>query len=251
MLNRLLKIGSLWGVPIKLHWSFFLIILLILYVSLVRDLSNSQIISFILLVLILFVCVLLHELGHALGAKRVGIKANDIIISPIGGLARIESMASYPKKELFIAFCGPLVNFVLAFILFVYLYFIQGQELTFDPFTTMDFISIPALLYYLLFINTLLFAFNLIPAFPMDGGRILRALLSMKYGTIKATFIASAIGRILAVGFFILAFFTRYYVLIVMSIFIFTMAGSEYSILRRQDLEKSQIDELGNKKSRS
>ncbi len=241
----MLKIGSLLGVPIKLHWSFFLIILLIVYVSLERDLNGLQIFSFILLVLILFLCVLLHELGHALGAKKVGIKANDIIISPIGGLARIESMAQYPKKELFIALCGPMVNFVLAIVLFIYLYFIQGQQMSFDPFATMDFISIPALLYYLLFINTLLFAFNLIPAFPMDGGRILRALLSMKYSSVKATFIASVIGKLLAVGFFILAFFTRYYVLIVMSIFIFTMASTEYAVLRRQELAEREKNDLG------
>ena len=99
--------GSVYGIPVKLHWSFLLIILLLVYMGVFRGLDLPQLLSFSFLVVLLFVCVLLHEMGHVLMAKALNIKATDIILSPIGGLARLESMDAYPKKEMLVALAGP------------------------------------------------------------------------------------------------------------------------------------------------
>lgn len=230
----MIPLVKIWGIPVKLHWSFFLVIGLIVYVSIARDLNIQQSLSFSLLVLILFICVLLHEMGHALTARRLGIAATDIILSPIGGLARLQPMDSQPRKEIIVAFAGPLVNLVIAFCLFIYLYLTDQPGLDFDPYAGLDFISLPALLYYMLFINVLLFLFNLLPAFPMDGGRILRALLSFRYDSLKATYIASVVGRIFAIGFLIIAVWQRQYGLFVISLFVYLMAIAEYQALKKK-----------------
>ncbi len=228
------RLAKIWGVPIKVHWSFALLFVLIFYMATIRQMPHAQIMSFLFLVMVLFICVLLHELGHALAAKKLGIKATDIVLSPIGGLARLESMHNYPKKEIIIALAGPAVNFVIALVLFIYLYFIAAQSQHFDPYAALDFLSLTAVLYFLFFINTMLFLFNLIPAFPMDGGRVLRALLTLRMPVLKATFIASVTGRVLSMLFLIVAFYYRYYALIVISLFVYIMAVTEYHALKRK-----------------
>jgi len=232
---RLTRIG---GVPVKVHWSFSLLFLLVIYLAYVKNLAMDQLLSFGVMILILFACVLLHELGHTLMAKRLGIRATDIVLSPIGGLARLESMHAYPKKEIAISLAGPFVNLILALLLFILLYVVLEPGIDFDPYNAVGSIAWPALLYYMLFINLMLFVLNLIPAFPMDGGRILRALLSLRMDVLKATHIAVITGRIFAVLFMILAIYFRYYALIIVSLFIYIMATAEY----RNLLESHAMD---------
>ena len=233
----MLRLGTVMGVPVKLHWSFALFIPLFLYLIFIRHVEMLQLLVFSSLLLILFASVLIHELGHAFTANVLNVRANDIVLSPIGGLARLESMERFPRKEIKIALAGPLANLIVSVCLFVYLYFIMKPGQDFDPFAAFSFLSLPAVLYFALFINLMLFALNLIPAFPMDGGRILRALLSLKYGPLKATRIASVSGRVFAVVFLVLALFYRNYALIIISLFIYIMATAEFQSLKDRGVE--------------
>lgn len=217
--------------------------LLMIYMAVFKDLSFPKLLSFCLLLTLLFACVLLHELGHVLAARWLNIEARDIILSPVGGLARIEAMEDYPKKEILVALAGPMVNFVLAATLFIYLYFIASGDWNFEPYAALAYLSFPAILYFLLFINVLLFLFNLVPAFPMDGGRILRAALSLKFDPLKATYMASVIGRAFAIMFLLVAFVGRHYALAIISAFVYLMALSEYRILAAKVSRQEAMDE--------
>lgn len=238
------KIGHIWGVPIRIHWSFSILFVIISYLAYIRNLDWIQISTFLLLLVLLFASVLLHELGHALTARRMGIKATDIILSPIGGLARLESLYKYPEKEIKVALAGPVVNFLIALVLFVYLYYIAEPGISFDPYSAFEFISLTAIMYFILYINVLLFVLNLVPAFPMDGGRVLRALLSFKLGPLKATQIASFTGRIISIVFLVVAVILRNYALIIISLFVYVLAVAEYRSLK-SNLENEEIKKAG------
>lgn len=151
----------------------------------------------VLFILALFGCVVLHEFGHALTAKRFNINTRWITLYPIGGIASLESMPEKPKEELMVAAAGPLVNVVIAAVLWVYLQYTgQMPDLTalqdVDP-AEMEEMNLP-FSFNLLLANIILVVFNLIPAFPLDGGRILRALLAFKMDRMKATRIAATTG---------------------------------------------------------
>ena len=193
----------------------------------------------------LFTCVILHEYGHALTAKKYQVDTLDIIISPIGGLARLKSLPEKPLQEFYIAIAGPLVNVVIATLLGVIIYFGFGQHPldisenfsqihVFSEFLKMVFLT-----------NVALFIFNLIPAFPMDGGRVLRSLLSLKMSRVKATLIASTIGKVMAIGFIIAAFMNSHVILGFIGVFIFTMAHTEYKQIKLMDkLRSTNIGQL-------
>jgi len=232
LLNKVFKISTIWGVPIKVHWSFLLLIALIAYLFFLKQLAINQLLNFVLLLFVLFVCVLIHEMGHAVIAKSLGIKAKDIVLSPIGGLARIESMEKYPRKEILIALAGPLTNLILAALVFVYLFCSDAVSLSIQHRLDLEHLGSYSMVYFFLYVNLLLCFFNLIPAFPMDGGRILRAVLSLKYDSLKATYIASLIGKILAIGFIVYAIVSSYYIIIPISVFVFLMASNEYAKLK-------------------
>jgi len=193
----------------------------------------------------LFTCVILHEYGHALTAKKYQVDTLDIIISPIGGLARLKSLPEKPLQEFYIAIAGPLVNVVIATLLGVIIYFGFAQHPldisenfsqihVFSEFLKMVFLT-----------NVALFIFNLIPAFPMDGGRVLRSLLSLKMSRVKATLIASMIGKVMAIGFIIAAFMNSHVILGFIGVFIFTMAHTEYKQIKLMDkLRSTNIGQL-------
>jgi len=225
-MGKSLYLGTYAGIPIYVHWTFGFVVLFIIYAAVTQGMVLSSIIWFSAYVLSLFVCVILHEYGHALAAKRYGVTTRDIIISPIGGVARMEAMPDKPWKELVIAIAGPLVNVVLAILLSVLFFVIFKQD-----FISADFELLPqdfeSYLGLVIIINIALFVFNLVPAFPMDGGRILRALLAMKWGRVRATKIASIIGRILAVCFIGLAIWINHPTLGFIGVFIYYMATME------------------------
>jgi Zn-dependent protease len=160
------------------------------------------------LILAVFGCVVLHELGHALTARRFGIRTRDIILLPIGGVARLEKMPEKPTQELAVAIAGPWVNVVIAVTLY------GGLRLT-DHWIPLDRMAIDAgsaaipMLQQLVLINVALFVFNLIPAFPMDGGRVLRALLAIRLPYAQATRIAASVGQTLAMVFAFLGLFSN------------------------------------------
>lgn len=195
----------------------------------------------------MFICVILHEYGHALSARKYGVKTLDIIISPIGGLARLERLPEKPIQELKVAIAGPLVNVVIGLILFIILYvihhdfsFLIVDENPFDNITTAKgFFGL------LVWTNVVLFVFNLIPAFPMDGGRILRALLTMQLGRVRGTHWAALVGRILAIVFIIFAVLIKDYMLIFVGIFVFVMAGAENNqVVVESILDKAVVSDI-------
>lgn len=222
-----ITIGSAFDIPIKIHWTFSLLILF-LGITLWSDQVNfTRGLWFAGYVACLFICVVFHEYGHALMAKQYGIRTKDIIISPIGGVARLEKLPESPKHEMIVAIAGPLVNVVIAIISFALVLIFGYAKIGIpeDPFT--EAMNWQHFIMNVAIINMVLFWFNLIPAFPMDGGRILRSALSMKWGKVKATQYASVIGRILSLGFVAAAFFGNYYTLGLIGIFIFFSATAE------------------------
>lgn len=189
------KITQAAGIDVYVHITFFLLLAyfgLAGYMNPVEGVSPAALaFKNIVFVLIVFFIVVLHELGHALAARRYGIQTRDITLYPIGGVARLERMPSDPWQELVVALAGPAVNVVLAAVLFTLLY------ATGELGATTDFLSLNGLLG----VNIVLVIFNLIPAFPMDGGRVLRALLAMSMDYVRATRIAATIGQMMAVLF--------------------------------------------------
>lgn len=218
-----LSLGKVSGISIYIHWTFIILLVWVYFLYSGNDQAPFDGITGVLFVIALFGCVTLHELGHALTAQRYNIVTRDIVLLPIGGMARMEKMPEKPFQELMVALAGPAVNVLIAIVIFIVLSATNNFP---DP----DVISeesqkigfIPALMS----VNILLAVFNMIPAFPMDGGRVLRALLSYKVPRLKATKIAASIGQALAIAFIFFGFFSNFW-LIFIGIFIFLGAGGE------------------------
>ena len=230
-----LKIARIAGINVYLHWTFLILLAWIFIANLNAGQRTSEALTGVVFVLALFACVVLHEFGHALTARRFGIQTQRITLLPIGGLAMLEKMPEKPKQELIVALAGPAVNVVIALLLFAYLK-LSGQALPTSQLEDPSQISLGK--YFipnLLFVNVLLFAFNLIPAFPMDGGRVLRALLSMRYSRATATNIAAKIGQFLAIGFVFFGLMYDFW-LIFIGLFIYLGASGEASYETQRSL---------------
>lgn len=221
-----LQLGKISGIKVQVHWTFILIILWIVYINLKAGADWIQTGWAVLFVAALFVCVILHELGHALAAKKYNISTKDITLLPIGGVARLENMPEKPVQELVVALAGPLVNILIIAILLPFVW-------TYTPANVEDlaFTDRENFLFKLTMVNLWLAIFNLIPAFPMDGGRVLRAVLAMSVSRLKATNIAAMIGQILSIGFVIAGFLYNPF-LIFIGFFIFIGAQSEAEFTR-------------------
>jgi Zn-dependent protease/predicted transcriptional regulator len=230
-MSKRLTLPKLFGINVYIHWTFSLLIAWIIFTNIRAGLDAIQIGWMVLFILSLFVCVTLHELGHALAARRYGIKTKDITLYPIGGVARLERIPSNPKQELVVALAGPLVNVVIMILLIP---FIVTANLQSDPESSL-IIDHTNFLPMLGIINIWLALFNLIPAFPMDGGRVLRALLSTSLGRVRATEIAAIVGKVLAVGFIFVGFYINPF-LIFIGLFIFLGAHSEKEMVKQQSL---------------
>lgn len=190
------KIGRWAGIDVYIHVTF---VVLLAALALLNWLSSGSVVAAFYAALfpaLIFACVLLHEFGHALAAKRFGIPTRDITLYPIGGVARLERMPEKPAQELVVAIAGPMVNVVIAAALYFYLSSTSG----FQPVETLTLGS-GDLLQRLMIANIMLVGFNLLPAFPMDGGRVLRALLATVLDYVRATQVAATIGQAMAVLF--------------------------------------------------
>lgn len=232
-----LHIASFAGIPVKIHWSFGLLLLYVTYEASKNGFQPIVLLLTIGFVLSLFFCVILHEFGHALMAKRFGVKTFDIIMTPIGGIARLERMPEGRGQEFWVAIAGPVVNFIIVVVIALGFLIVNGEAL---PLLSPSFWDIQdeTQNYFkvLLKANGYLGVFNLLPAFPMDGGRILRSLLSLRMDRSKATQIASYAGQAIAIGMFAWGWYTSQPIMTLIGIFIFFAARQENQQLQRQTL---------------
>lgn len=237
------RIARITGIDLKVHWTFLLIIL---WGALGGVRVGGGVVGVSLLgaavgvasVLLLFVCVTLHEFGHALVARRFGVPVREIYLLPIGGVAMLSRSPSKPVHELLIAIAGPLVNVAILAILVPVLVVIAGgpsrlpelgrQVAAMTQRGTMgaDTIALTLLVNLVLF-NLMLILFNLIPAFPLDGGRVLRSLLWMRMPMPRATRIASRVGQVFAVILGLWGLYNSHLMLMVIAFFVFISAGAE------------------------
>lgn len=228
------RVARLAGIDVRIHVTFLLLLAYFAYAGYVIG-GPAAAVSSVLFVLLLFVCVVLHKFGHALAAARYGIKTPDITLLPFGGVARLQRMPEHPGQELVVAIAGPLVNVVIAVALFAGLG-LRGY-LNLADVARVDNPGL-SLLYRLLVVNVWLVLFNLIPAFPMDGGRVLRALLAMRLPYARATRIAASVGQVLAFGFGLWGLMTANPMLFLIALFVYFGAGQEAAVAQMRDVAR-------------
>jgi len=216
-----LKLGRILGIDVYLHVTFLLLLGLIASAHAVAGGSLAAGLNSVTFLAAIFLCVLLHEFGHALMARRYGIQTLDITLLPIGGVARLERMPNKPVQELWVALAGPGVNVVIAAVLAAWL----TMTSSWSALTSLSSTSGP-FAERLLAVNVMLVLFNLLPAFPMDGGRVLRALLAMRLVYARATRIAALTGQVMAVGLAIAGLFLNPFLLLI-AFFVWMGAAQE------------------------
>lgn len=213
MIQRSYNLTRVMGIPIRVHLT---LVILLLFVALTRGLGG------ILLAIGVFSSVALHELGHSWVAIRKGCHVREIMLLPIGGVAKMTHIPSRPKDEVLMAAAGPFVSFLLA----VLFWLLTGLGV------------LPMLFAYLAAINLMLCLFNLLPSFPMDGGRIFRAFMTPRIGRLQATALAARIGRIMSVAGGIFGLLTGDWWLILIAVFIYNAAGAEYRAVYAQQMQQ-------------
>ncbi|MEI6807299.1 MAG: site-2 protease family protein [bacterium] len=225
-----LQLLKVWGIPIRLHASVILIVPLLFFM----DVSSAKLFLFFLAGML--TSITLHELGHCFMAMRQGCRVNEILLLfPIGGMARMDHISTRPRDEALMAIAGPIVSLTL----FVALFF-GGKFLPLTPLGV-DILRIhfvANIIQLLGIANLILFGFNLIPAFPMDGGRILRAWLSNRLGRLRATFVASLLGKAGAVILLLAGISLQTCQILplgLISVFVYILAGQEYRTVERQE----------------
>jgi Zn-dependent protease/predicted transcriptional regulator len=241
------KLANIAGIGIFVHWTFLILIGYIVFADVVKGInehhSGSQIfaeaVEGVLFILAIFACVVLHELGHALTARHYGVSTQDITLLPIGGVARLARMPEDPAQEFWIAVAGPAVNVVIAAVLGALLAAI-GASLTLPPTTAVSAIEhLDTFLKQLMVVNIFLVLFNAIPAFPMDGGRVLRALLAHFSGDyVRATQVAASVGQMLAIVFGFVGLFGTNPFLVFIALFVYLGAQEEAHLVQMQSLIK-------------
>lgn len=218
------RIATYSGIPVYIHATFLLLIGFVLWVHFEQGHNLATALGGVAFILLLFLCVILHEFGHALTAKRYGIKTRDITLLPIGGVARLERMPDDPRQELWVALAGPAVNVVIAVGLYVVLSLTSGL----GDLSRTQLVG-GGLLPKLMLVNVWLVVFNMLPAFPMDGGRVLRALLAMRMPYAQATQIAAGLGQGMAFIFGFIGLWIGHPFLIFIALFVYLGAAGEAS----------------------
>ncbi len=216
----MIRIARVFGIGVYVHPTFWLLVVWVGLSDFLSNRSPSSALQGVLFILVLFACVVLHEFGHALTARRYGVRTRDIVLYPIGGVARLERIPEQPLQELWIALAGPMVNGLIALALWAILHLPLS-------FSETSFWS------RLLSVNLFLAGFNLLPAFPMDGGRVLRALLALKMDYLRATSIATWVGTVLAFLFGAVGIFGNPMLLFI-ALFVWLGATEEGALVRRR-----------------
>lgn len=226
-----LKLGKIAGIKVFVHWTFFLLIGWIFTMHMMAGRGPTAAAMGVVFILALFGCVVLHELGHALAARRYGVATKDITLLPIGGVARLERIPRNPTHELVVALAGPAVNVVIALVILIGLLAANRAELIRNGAALQGnfFVQLMA-------VNIFLVVFNLIPAFPMDGGRVLRALLARRMNYAKATILAARVGQVIAVGFAVVGLFILGNpMMVLVALFVFFGARNEAGAVQVTD----------------
>jgi Zn-dependent protease len=238
------KLGTAFGIGLYVHWSFLVLPAYVVFMAWGRP--AAEILFLLGLLVAVFGCILLHELGHALMARQFGIGTRDITLYPIGGVARLERMSERPWEEVCIALAGPAVNAVLAVLLLALGVGVEALTGALGP----GLFDRPLLVFVvtLLAANVLLAVFNLLPAFPMDGGRVLRALLSLGLGQLRATEIAAGVGVVMALALAAAPFLVGMAVpgfrlspmLVVVGFFVLFAGQQELEAVRQRELRRQR-----------
>lgn len=232
-------VGRLGETAIRIHVTFLLFLVWI-WAAYYRSGGAPAAWEGVLFVALLFACVLLHELGHVFAARHYGVKTPDITLWPFGGIANMERIPEKPSEELVVAIAGPAVNVVIALVILVFLGATLGSAgINADELAKIEDPG-SSLLVKLAGANIFLVLFNLIPAFPMDGGRVLRALLAMNMGHARATALAASIGQGLAIGLGLLGIFTNP-MLMIIGVFVFLAASGEAGQVQLKEASRGHI----------
>ena len=221
--KKSLLVANIAGIDLFIHWTFGLLLVGLPAFYLLTGNTVEETLFVSALVMTIFVCVVLHELGHALVARRFDVPTRDITLYPIGGIARLQRMPTEPMKEFWIAVAGPAVNVAIAIALIPFVVALGG----FPPLEEMVLATNTHFVPKLMAINVGLAVFNLLPAFPMDGGRVLRALLATRMNYLSATRIASKTGQIMAIFFGLFGFLFFNPILMFIALFVYLGAQQE------------------------
>jgi Zn-dependent protease/CBS domain-containing protein len=223
------RLGEWFGIVVYMHATFLLLIGWVALTHFLRGEGLTEALGGIFLILLAFACVVMHEYGHALTARRYGIQTRDITLLPIGGVARLERMPRDPTQELWVALAGPAVNVAIAAALFLLIELFEGAA----AFTDVRFIG-GDLLAKLMWWNIAIVLFNLLPAFPMDGGRVLRALLARRMEYARATRVAASVGQMMAFLFGFFGLFSAQPFLLFIALFVYLGAEAEAQAVQVQ-----------------
>jgi Zn-dependent protease len=216
-----LNAGRLFGIKFRIHATFFLLLLYVFFSDIKEGFGQAGL--SVLFVCLIFVCVVIHELSHSLVARHFGREPRSITLLPIGGVATIDMMPTKPSQEIAISIVGPITNIVIAVVLGLIFRSSIASVLDENTPRTVSQLFITNLIA----VNIILAVFNLIPALPMDGGRILRSVLAMKFDYLRATIWSVAIGKVIAAFFIIYGFFSGDFWLALIGFFIYAGANNE------------------------
>lgn len=227
MIKRSYLLTRVMGIPVRVHITL-IIFLPILALQFMQWFGVAAFFFSLLCAAGVFIGVALHELGHSWVAIRKGCRVREIMLLPIGGVAKVDHIPVSPKDEFLIAIAGPATSALLALLC----------RFTGSLFVTLGMVSLAVLFFILCAMNLALFLFNLLPSFPMDGGRIFRAFMTPRIGRLKATALAARIGRIMAVAGGIFGLFQGNFILVLIAVFIYQSAGAEYRAVYAQQMNQ-------------
>lgn len=221
------SLGALFGIEIRVHATLYVLLVWLGVLAPIAGLGVRQTLAQVALVVGVFSCILAHELAHSLVARRFGCRTREILLLPIGGIAQLERMPERPAQELLVTVAGPAMNGLIAVALGACMA-IAGWPIDPEQPSLLGAIIVP-----MFWVNVSIALFNLVPAFPMDGGRILRAALAAKLGRARATRIAAIVGKLLAVVFVGVALTTGAIMLGLIGVFVWFSAESELAYVLR------------------
>lgn len=231
-----LHLTTVSGIPVKIHWTFGLLLLWVAYETGKGKFDPWFVLISLGIVLSVFFCVILHEFGHSFAARKFGVQTHDILMTPIGGIARLERMPEGRGQEFWVAIAGPIVNFVIVGMIWLGYFAIEGVALPVFTVAFWEMNNGPTSYFRIIMMaNGYLGMFNLLPAFPMDGGRMLRSLLSLRIDRQKATQIASYVGQGIALMMFGYGMYQGHPTMTLIGVFIFFAARQEFQVMVRQN----------------